>query len=315
MDEPFGLDSSPQESTKRAPTPTRFQPTFLMKREGKWVVAGAHHHPLCFEGKTESRSDANRIEKEWKGVSKVITHSLSELTPHTHPPPSSTRTTRFNASLCFKNPPKPPVLQTARSSSTISSKTTRFGVPDGNHPLPPTFTHTTCFDVSSCVENTSGPPQCPSEVFRAPRQGPRLSTPLSSPPSPLHPTPSRIAQTDMFLCVENPSKPLLLRLSCPSSTTLLKTTHITSLIVSLGDNHPRFPTSSRLTCIDVNSRVENHSGLPQPPPDTTQTFEQGYKPPNCSSTLSPLCLSRTDVPPHVIDVSRTTVTAAYPSSL
>ena len=66
LDEPSGLDSSPPESKNHAPT--QFWPTFLMEREGKWVVGGAQHHPLCFEGEREGRNDANHIEKVEKDV-------------------------------------------------------------------------------------------------------------------------------------------------------------------------------------------------------------------------------------------------------
>ncbi len=56
------LKSNPPKWTKH--TLTRFWPMFLMEKEGKWVVAGAQHHPSCFEGERESRNNANCIKKE-----------------------------------------------------------------------------------------------------------------------------------------------------------------------------------------------------------------------------------------------------------
>lgn len=75
------LESSPPELTKRALT--QIWPMFLMEREGKWLVAGAQHHPSCFEGKQERKNDTNHIEEGRKGV---ITHPLSGLTPTSYLP-------------------------------------------------------------------------------------------------------------------------------------------------------------------------------------------------------------------------------------
>ena len=160
LDEPFGLNSSPPESTERTSTPSRFRPTFLMEREGKWVVGGAQHLPLCLEGKRECKDDAIRIEKGQTGVSKVITHSLSELTHQTHPLPPSTCRTCFDASLRVENSPKPPLLRSSHHSSTISSKSMCFKTSGGNHLTP---THSTCFDVFLCVDNSpKRPPPLPN---------------------------------------------------------------------------------------------------------------------------------------------------------
>ncbi len=102
---PTGLESSPPESKEL------FTQTFLNEVGEwfkKWMVARAQRPPAGSEKLRDVRSDAIHIERERKSTSSRLNHSLSELTPQVHPPsPPPTHTSRFDASSCVVNPPRP----------------------------------------------------------------------------------------------------------------------------------------------------------------------------------------------------------------
>ena len=177
MDEPSGLDSSPPQLTKRSPT--QFQPTFLMEREGKWVVAGAQHHPSCFEGKQESKDDANHIAKGQKGGYWARNHSLSELTHQTHPlPPIPTRSTCLDAYSRVEHSSGP--LQ----SLSDTARTVQRGYkqpPSSPSPLHPSPSHIMRTDAYLHVRIPSEPPQSPLDATRVTEQGYKPPQPPSTP--------------------------------------------------------------------------------------------------------------------------------------
>ena len=269
MDDPSGLDSSPPESTKRAPTPSRFRPMFLMEREGKWIVAGAQHHPLCFEGETESENNANRIEKGRKGASRAIAHSLSGLTPQTHTLPPST---------CFD------VYSRAEISPGLSQtpSDSKRMVERGCKPMP---THIMRSDANLRVENFAGTSQTTSPLPTTKMTrfvsvgGNHHHHVLSSLTSTQQDTHLRVLDITQAL----PAMPRRVS-TCDSSMP---------------------PPTTYTTRFDVSLRVENCSGSPQSLPDTTRATKRGNKPTQPSS-LSPSHIPRTDKSPHVVDVCHTT---------
>ena len=99
MDVPTGFLSNPSEAQLKSWTP--FIKDFLRKQR----EARAQHPPAGSEKTRDVRDDVNRVEKGQNGTSSVAIHSLSEITPQTHPwPPTPTRLTCSDAFLRVEKP-------------------------------------------------------------------------------------------------------------------------------------------------------------------------------------------------------------------
>ncbi len=106
---PTELDPGPSELTKRV----LIQADFGEFRDWfrKWVAARAQHPLSSLEKTWEERNNADHIEREQKGMSTDVNHSLSELTTQKHPMlPTSTRLMCIDACVHVENSSGPPQL-------------------------------------------------------------------------------------------------------------------------------------------------------------------------------------------------------------
>ena len=181
---PSGLDSSPPELIKWL---TRANLGEFRKWHRKQAAARAQHPPSDSEKTQDVKDNVIHIEKERKSTSRVINHSLSELTPQTHHLPlSPARLMCFDVPRHVEHHPGP--LQSPSDTTQATGQGCKQP-PSPMLPPIPSPSHIMQSNVNLHVGNISEPSPLPPDANRVTKQGYKQPSPSPSPRLSPHPSP------------------------------------------------------------------------------------------------------------------------------